>query len=493
MEVVTENGVLVPPSSTSTAEQGKEGGEEAVLGGMNKLTMDGEVKPNKGIEDSMWAPKNRSAGNEGGSSAEKKTTNGGDSGVATPTSPTKPTATTTTTTPDAAPAPPTPAAEIVKPKAPEPIGRFAPTELAEGQINWADDDEDDEAAGFMQDVMAQWGMTPGGSEGGKGDDDEDEEEQQQQAVVEDKEVKVEDEVKPVAETVEGSPAVDVMPTIEEKKPVEANDRAAATVASSTTDKPTPVAKDGKQGKVSLSDRIDWDRQTGAGANNAAQERGNKPSTGMSPAMSGSWRSDERAGHGQYNNDHHGHRGGGHGQSFGGGDRGGRVGGRGGRGSHSRQQSYDGRSRRPTELLSLPTSPVTPASTAIVTPTLSTGSADETSRPKSSHQGHHAAAGEDGSSGPNSKRPARNERPRIALQDSSFKRMTRGLLGGQGGQGQTRPDRTMSRKEAPAKQPEVAQPAIATPTGIPEDFGGNDDGWSEVKPKGRSQRGRKRNV
>jgi len=238
-------------------------------------------------------------------------------------------------------------------------------------------------------------------------------------------------------------------------------------------------------KIPLADRIDWDRRTAAPAVN---EPPRGPSAGTS-----SWRSDS--------NQHHHH------PRHDGAPRGGR-----GRGGHSRQQSFDhsassyhhdrqargGNGRRPTELLPLPDSPVTPASTAIVTPTPSTTSADEHPPRNRKAQGNDEGV---------EARKTRTERPKLALQDSTFKRMTRGLLGGPGGQGGARPtdsgnnnnnrfSRKQDGRQAPAS-PVIplapVEPAIATPTGIPDDFGGNDDGWNEVKPKGRSQRGRKRNA
>lgn len=303
--------------------------------------------------------------------------------------------------------------------------------------------------------MAQWGM------GGAKKDDDDDEKKEEEEVVEDSGVEHgnEDEGEVVRQPELATVQEEKRDVVEETKP--------------------------KPAKVSLSDRIDWDRQAAA----APSEPPRGPSAG--PA---SWRSDPKPHHPQNNGFQ------------------GNVRGR-GRGGHSRQQSYDHPihtdrqprgARRPTELLNLPESPVTPASTAIITPTPSTTSADE--RPPRSNRKDDAGPPHKPFQGETAEaRRVRTERPKLALQDSTFKRMTRGLLGGPGGQGPARNNegnRVGSRKQDARQGPmspatpvipiAPVEPAIATPTGIPDDFGGNDDGWNEVKSKSRSGRGRKRN-
>lgn len=433
------------------------------------------LKKKLGVEDSIWAPKNRAAaaGSVGGKKdqgvgkekVEKKVDDLGAKiqavkiedetmTVAAPEVPAQPASAAPTSTP-AAPA------EPVKPKTLEPISRFLQTDPTESSgINWADDDEEDEVGGFMEDVMAQWGM---GGAAATTDKKEEEEKVEEEVADVGADSGVEDDKEP-EQKVEQEPTLEPVAEEQEKK-----------------EDVRP-----KAAKIPLADRIDWDRRTAAPAVN---EPPRGPSAGTS-----SWRSDSNQHHQYPRHD--------------GAPRGGR-----GRGGHSRQQSFDhsassyhhdrqaraGNGRRPTELLSLPDSPVTPASTAIVTPTPSTTSADEHPPRNRKAQGHDETV---------EARKTRTERPKLALQDSTFKRMTRGLLGGPGGQGGARPTdggntnnnnrfvRKQDARQAPAS-PVIplasVEPAIATLTGIPDDFGGNDDGWNEVKPKGRSQRGRKRNA
>jgi hypothetical protein len=375
----------------------------------------------------------------------------------------------------------------------------------------------------MQDVMEQWGIkvdpdapddaeTQPGVRGGK-----DEVEDEGVVVASHTQEDAPDHTGPIVDEVSEVTGSLALTTVKEDEqvlnPPQGDDRGVKPAQSVGGTEKQASRRQGQgqgQGKVSLVDRIDWDRQTGVGAGtNPSRSQSHNPNNAhnahnvRSPASSGSWRSDER--------DHSINT---HGGSFGAG-RGGRGGfATGGRGSHSRQPSHDTRKRPqpvlPAELLNttttLPETPTTPGSTTIVTPTTSVvederaGSDHRDGRDQSRQQDSNPNPSTASSSTADNSRRARTERPRLALQDSTFKRMTKGLLGGQGGGGRGGAagtnDRTWTRAEpgpAPPPTQPREEPAIATPTGIAQELGGNEDGWDVVKPKGRSQRGKKRNV
>jgi hypothetical protein len=347
-----------------------------------------QEKQKLGVEDSIWAPKNRNT-------PEAPVTSASVEDKDTPETTKEPEqlaekVDNLSLQPVNPPRTPSPVQQAsVKLKTPEPIPRMSePTGAASGGMNWAEEDEEDMGE-FMQDVMAQWGVSVPAF--AKPD--------------------VVDKLEPVKE---------------EKKEEE------------------------KAEKKALADRIEWERP----GSRTAPSSPTKTTAPLPPrrvldqvGMRGRGGSVSARGHArkqshdfppQNNNQHHHHQ-------------------------YQQQQNQ----RRPTELIDTPQTPDTANSTAIVTPSDASSRKHDDQIPESKQQ-----------TGP--QRPG--GRPRLALQDSNFQRMAKGLL-------RDAPPRNQNKGKEQAKQepaPAAAEAPVDTNTDIADA-----DGWNEVKPKARSMRGRKR--